>query len=94
MAEAEHDTFRPPPPSCELPRCEACGKQTLCNLVLLANDERWYLCPDVCLPALLAEARGWLRREQRHNAILGDAAAEDEEDARELATLAELDVTS
>lgn len=90
MADEKGDTLRPPPPSYEVPRCAACGRQTLCNLVVLACEERWYLCPDSCMPAFLAEARGWLRREQRHSELLGDAAEEEAEDERELATLAEL----
>lgn len=67
------------PRSLALPCCEACGQQTLCCLVLFGNSERWYLCPALCLPALLAEARSWLRREQRHNELLREAG-EDEDD--------------
>lgn len=78
------DTWRPPPPAYELPPCEACGKRTTCNLVLLANERRWYLCPDICMPAFLAEADGWLKREQRHNELLA-AAGEDGDDETELA---------
>jgi hypothetical protein len=77
-------TWRPPArlstassrsPTDELPYCAACGKQVAC--------ERWYLCPDVCMPALLAEARSWLAREKRHNERLA-RAGEDGEDETEL----------
>jgi hypothetical protein len=74
------DTWRPPAPSYELPKCEACGKQTTCNLVILANAHRWYLCPEICMPAFLAEAEGWLKREQRHNELLREAGEEDDDE--------------
>lgn len=56
-----------PPKDIEFPVCLACGTRTACVLVRLANDEAWWLCPEFCFPALLADCRDWLRNEQEHN---------------------------
>lgn len=69
-----------PPPHYELPTCKACGRREYCNTVRLANEPPWDLCPQSCMPAFLAEAQGWLRREQRHAELLRDAGDDGEDE--------------
>ena len=48
-----------------LPCCQRCGARGMHNLVLLGNDERWYLCVEPCFPLFVKAARDWLRQQKR-----------------------------
>jgi hypothetical protein len=78
MPDEKGDTLRPPPSSFE-PCCKACGRARQCTPVKLGSEVRWPLCADLCFPAFLAQAQGWLAQEQRHAELLADAAREDAE---------------
>lgn len=48
----------------QLPECKRCGARGAHNIVRIALDEPWYLCPEPCLPLFRKASEDWLRHQK------------------------------